>query len=44
MSSGQTGRWALMDSNRPHCRIFHHWILTRSREQQAINDQMLGAG
>ena len=30
--------------DQPHCRVFHRWILTRSREQQAVNDRMLGAG
>ena len=36
--------WQASSFDQPHCRVFHRWILTRSREQQALNDRLLGPG
>jgi LysR family glycine cleavage system transcriptional activator len=34
--------WQASTFDQPHCRAFHRWLLTRSREQQEVNDRMLG--
>jgi LysR family glycine cleavage system transcriptional activator len=36
--------WQASTFDQPHCRAFHRWLLTRSREQQEINERMLKPG
>ncbi|MDE1947896.1 MAG: LysR family transcriptional regulator [Burkholderiales bacterium] len=33
--------WKPSAFDKPHCRSFHRWLLTRGREQQQVNDRML---
>jgi LysR family glycine cleavage system transcriptional activator len=33
--------WTRSTFDKPHCRGFHRWLVTRGKEQQVINDTML---
>jgi LysR family transcriptional regulator, glycine cleavage system transcriptional activator len=34
--------WTDSTFDKPHCRGFHRWLVTRGKEQQEVNDRMLG--
>jgi LysR family glycine cleavage system transcriptional activator len=33
--------WKPNAFDKPHCRSFHRWLVTRGKEQQQLNDSML---